>query len=211
MSDDKSTGGLDILLDAAAADAADRNSDNLPVPVNIGGRPSTYSDDIAEKICHRIANGETIRDICKDESYPARTTVQNWLGAHPEFAYRYAIARACLYEDVSDEIIKIADDTSKDHEEVAVATEDKDAPPAVKVKYVPEMVRRSALRCAQRWAWLAKHFPAKYGPPPTIAAALVQAIPEAPKTVGEVKPVIEEDPCWPTVQAIDRMLKANKT
>jgi hypothetical protein len=153
MSDDKSTGGLDILLDAAAADAADRSggAGNLSAPgANRGGRPSQYSVELCDEICDRIAGGESLQDICKEERYPARTTVQGWLRKHHEFAREYAIARACLVEDVCDEILQIADDSSGDYKLSGPA----DAPV---MQIVPDAVKRSALCCKERWTWLVWH------------------------------------------------------
>jgi hypothetical protein len=43
------------------------------------GRPSTYSFERAEFICERLAYGESLRQICSDESMPSRRTVFQWL------------------------------------------------------------------------------------------------------------------------------------
>lgn len=57
------------------------------------GRPSTYTDEIADQICDRLQNGESLRQICRDESMPDRTTVYRWRGDRSEFATKYARAR----------------------------------------------------------------------------------------------------------------------
>ena len=81
------------------------------------GRSQGYSNEIAETICDRLAEGESLRAICADPAMPARATVFRWLARHPEFRRSYAIARDCLTEYLWDEILKIADDSSGDYVE----------------------------------------------------------------------------------------------
>src|SRR5271169_4511560 len=49
------------------------------------GRPSAYSDKIAEAICDRLVDGESLRAICADPGMPARATVFRWLASNQEF------------------------------------------------------------------------------------------------------------------------------
>lgn len=76
------------------------------------GRPSEFSQETADEICHRIAKGESLRSICADEEsgwLPAQSTVYEWLKAHAEFAEQYARAREAQADHYVDEIINIAD------------------------------------------------------------------------------------------------------
>ena len=43
------------------------------------GRPSTYTPEIAEIICRRLADGESLRMICAVAPMPTRQTVRNWV------------------------------------------------------------------------------------------------------------------------------------
>ena len=43
------------------------------------GRPRKFNAEIAERICDRIAEGDTLRRICKDQEFPTRRTVQRWV------------------------------------------------------------------------------------------------------------------------------------
>ena len=43
------------------------------------GRPSKYSTEISEEICMRLANGEPLRQICRDDHMPAWQTVYDWM------------------------------------------------------------------------------------------------------------------------------------
>jgi hypothetical protein len=49
------------------------------------GRTSGYDIEIAETICERLLNGESLRAICTDPAMPARATVFRWLARNQEF------------------------------------------------------------------------------------------------------------------------------
>ena len=57
------------------------------------GRPSDYSEQIAEIICSRIGDGESLRHICANGDMPSKTSVMRWLEANKEFRDQYARAR----------------------------------------------------------------------------------------------------------------------
>ncbi len=57
------------------------------------GRPSIYSNELADLICERLACGESLRSICDDENFPNRVTVIRWLAKDDNFATKYARAR----------------------------------------------------------------------------------------------------------------------
>jgi hypothetical protein len=78
-------------------------------------RTSGCDVGIVEKICERLVNGESLRAICADPAMPARATVFRWLARNQEFRRSYALARQCQAEDLADEILKIADDSSRDY------------------------------------------------------------------------------------------------
>lgn len=73
------------------------------------GRPSTYTDETANKICDRLASGESMASICRDDAMPAQSTVYMWLASNGEFAERYARARENQMEAMADEILTICD------------------------------------------------------------------------------------------------------
>lgn len=50
------------------------------------GRPSTYSEEIAARICEAVAGGVSLSRICQEPWLPAYRTVLSWQKAHPEFA-----------------------------------------------------------------------------------------------------------------------------
>lgn len=79
-----------------------------------GGRPSMYTQELAKSICDRLANGESLRTICKSEGMPTRETVRVWRNDNPDFSGQYARAREDQADFYADECIEIADDKSQD-------------------------------------------------------------------------------------------------
>jgi hypothetical protein len=73
------------------------------------GRPSTYSEATAAALCERIAEGQSLREIGRDEAMPAVSTVCLWLAQHEAFSEQYARARAMQADVLAQEIIEIAD------------------------------------------------------------------------------------------------------
>ena len=53
--------------------------DSKDAPRKKTGRPSKYSTEISEEICMRLANGEPLRQICRDDHMPAWQTVYDWM------------------------------------------------------------------------------------------------------------------------------------
>lgn len=78
------------------------------------GRPTKYTAAIAEKICERLAMGETLRSICRDEDFPHEATVRAWaLDDYQGFYTQYSRARQIGLDCMADEVLHIAD-TPKD-------------------------------------------------------------------------------------------------
>jgi hypothetical protein len=75
------------------------------------GRPSSFTQQIADIICIRISEGESLKSITLDEDMPDRATVYRWLAADPAFCDMYARAREDQADTLADEIMAIADET----------------------------------------------------------------------------------------------------
>jgi len=117
------------------------------------GRPSSFTQEIADRICERIAEGEGLRRIVLDEGMPSEKTVYRWLRENGDFRQQYACAREDQAEHFLDEIMEIADDVSRD----TIATEKDGEQPNT------EWITRSRLRVdARKWA-MSKLAPKKYG------------------------------------------------
>lgn len=72
------------------------------------GRPSTYTDEIAQRIEDALADGKTYREVALMDGMPDRTTIYRWQAANPDFATRCARARADNLHDVVDDMDEIA-------------------------------------------------------------------------------------------------------
>lgn len=79
------------------------------------GRPLTYNAEIAAEICRRLAEGQTLREVCRDESMPPESTVRLWaLDDRDGFAAQYTLAREVGYLAMADELLEVADDGKND-------------------------------------------------------------------------------------------------
>ena len=73
------------------------------------GRPSIYSDKLANEICTRLGLGESLRKICLSEDMPSLSSVMSWLTRKPDFLEQYTRAREIQAETQFDELIDIVD------------------------------------------------------------------------------------------------------
>lgn len=78
------------------------------------GRPSKYTQKLADLIIERVAGGETLTKICESDQMPDRRTVYRWTEANEAFRHAYARAREHQLESWADEILDIASDQSRD-------------------------------------------------------------------------------------------------
>lgn len=121
------------------------------------GRPSTFSAEIAAVICGQLAEGQSLRSICKAEDMPPESTVRGWVVDNVDgFAAQYTRARDLGLDAVADELLDIADDGTNDWME-----RNSEGNPGWAVN--GEHVQRSRLRLDARKWYLSKLAPKKYG------------------------------------------------
>jgi len=77
---------------------------------------STYTTQMADIICIRLAEGESLKEIVKTEGMPNRATVYRWLLEQPAFCDKYARAREEQADTLADEIIAISDENPRTNE-----------------------------------------------------------------------------------------------
>jgi hypothetical protein len=80
----------------------------------MAGRPSLYTPELAADICARLAEGESMRSICRGEGMPALSTVFLWLGNNPQFLEQYTRAREAQADALFEDVLEIADDARND-------------------------------------------------------------------------------------------------
>ena len=56
------------------------------------GRPTTYTEEIANKICELITEGKSLRSIAEMEGMPCTSNVFKWLTEYKQFSEHYARA-----------------------------------------------------------------------------------------------------------------------
>lgn len=60
------------------------------------GRPSTFSQEIADRICELMVSGLDMEEICARKDMPSRMTVWRWQRDRPDFDRQCARAREAL-------------------------------------------------------------------------------------------------------------------
>lgn len=133
------------------------------------GRPSLYNDALAIDICDRLAHGESLRTICKDDHMPTDRAVLRWLfdGKHTNFVQQYARAREAQADYYAAEIIEIGD-------EITVEATYQGA--AVLLDISNAAVSRNRLRVDARKWYASKLAPKKYGDRIELAGEITHAL-----------------------------------
>jgi len=86
-----------------------------PRTLHKGGPRTLYSKRVADEICGGLASGRALASIASDPAMPAAPTVLDWVNKDVDgFHAAYARAREIGHYALADEIIDIADDSSKD-------------------------------------------------------------------------------------------------
>lgn len=120
------------------------------------GRPTNYSQKLADEICHQLAQGLSLRTVCKSEEMPAISTVFNWFRTKKGFVEQYARAKQESADAMAEEILDIADDGSNDFMVITKGNKEYE----VENK---EVTNRSRLRVDTRKWIMSKMKPKKYG------------------------------------------------
>lgn len=126
------------------------------------GRPSDYSAELAEVICIRLSEGESLRSVCRDEKLPDKATVLRWIARHDDFRDQYVRAKAQGAEAIAEEMFEIADDASNDYM-VDMELDEDGKERAAGYRLMGENIQRSKLRVDTRKWYLSKIMPKKYG------------------------------------------------
>jgi hypothetical protein len=91
-----------------------------------GGRPTKYTQELADEICARIADGQSLREICRDDDLPVMSTIMLWaakdrraLAENKEsdykgFSEQYESACEARLLMHAEELLDIADDGTND-------------------------------------------------------------------------------------------------
>lgn len=65
----------------------------LPCLYMAMGRPSDFTQEIADKVCAGVAQGISLRTLCKNEDLPSIQTIFSWFRLHKDFLEQYERAK----------------------------------------------------------------------------------------------------------------------
>lgn len=143
----------------------------------LGAPPYKWTEEIEQEIFDRIAKGQAVRSICKDDWLPSERTFYKRLAEDAEFTQRYMRAREAQADAIFEECLIIADSQEGDVIEVdGVEQVNHDA------------IARAKLRIDTR-KWMAgKLRPKVYGDKMDLTHGNPDGTPISFKTVIETKP-----------------------
>lgn len=113
--------------------------------------------EVIKRLLDGIADGKTLRALCREDGMPNWRTVYDWIEADADLAARFERAREIGFDAIAEDVFDIADDGTNDW----VERERKDGTPDIVLN--SEHVQRSKLRIETRMKLLAKWHPKKYG------------------------------------------------
>lgn len=77
------------------------------------GRPSKYTEELADRMMIEIAAGMSVRALCEDLDWtPDKKTFYTWMYKHPEFLHKYESAKAAQAQWAAELIEEIADNAT---------------------------------------------------------------------------------------------------
>lgn len=76
------------------------------------GRPQSYTREIGDRVCQRIAGGESLRSISQDPQMPYRGTVIRWALSKDNAGFRHQFDTACQAraELWAEELVDLSDE-----------------------------------------------------------------------------------------------------
>lgn len=74
------------------------------------GRPSVFTQDLADRICAELADGRSMRSVCREDWCPSMQTVFRWLREKDSFREQYTRAKEEAADAMIEEMSEIADE-----------------------------------------------------------------------------------------------------
>jgi hypothetical protein len=136
------------------------------------GRPSLKTAELVETICERLAKGEPLAAICRDDGMPHPSTVRDWMSADADVSRAIARAREDGEDWLAAECLQIADTpvegTFEKYEPVVIDNpDDPELPQTTELRLVErkleDMLGHRKLQIETRLKLLSKWNPKKYG------------------------------------------------
>ena len=115
------------------------------------GRPTRYTEELADEMCLQMAKGASLITICAREGMPVLSTILLWLAKDDEFRTKVGRARELRADIHAEEVLVIADNSGVNEFELDGKTR--------KV-----IIERAKLMIETRLRLMALMNPMKYGP-----------------------------------------------
>lgn len=158
------------------------------------GRPSKYTQDLADRLCEQLAEGNSMHRVCEADGMPDKRTVFRWLRTNKEFRHQYEEAKSVAADKLAEEIIEIADDGRNDYMETIITEASEGCPEIIGRKLHPENIQRSRLRVDAR-KWIASKLkPKKYGDKTVLGSDEDNPLFPTAVNVNVVRPEKRSDP-----------------
>ena len=91
----------------------------------MAGRPSDYTDELADEFCNRVSEGRSLASVCADDDMPSQQTIYRWMREKPPFREKIALSREERKENTRHKLVAMADrvleDTALDPQRVNAA------------------------------------------------------------------------------------------
>jgi hypothetical protein len=156
------------------------------------GDTMTITPETFDRICEQLAEGQSLRAICREPGMPSVWTVLRYVDASPEASQQYARARELQAEFFAQDIVDISDDATNDYMKTV------DADGVVGYKLNGENIARSKLRVDSR-KWIASRIlPKKYGDKTLVGSDPDNPLPQAFVKIERI--IVKADNGEPTDQ-----------
>jgi hypothetical protein len=144
-----------------------------------------YSEPLAIEICERISSGELLINICLDEHMPTVRRCNQWLGESIEFKGLYGASISDRLNIFEEEIIRIADDASRDFKEVVRNGRAQRVPDG-------EAIARAKLRVEMRLKHLRAYRPDRWAEQSTLITKSADGFDPTSMTAEELEKTISD-------------------
>ena len=119
-------------------------------------RPGIFTPALDDAICSQLADGKSLRTVCRAPNMPDKATVFRWLRTKDDFRDHYTRAKQEAADALADEILDIADNGTNDWMTVEYGGQERQI-------VDKEAVQRSHIRIEARKWLMAKAKPKVYG------------------------------------------------
>lgn len=84
------------------------------VTISKGKHGISYTVELGKEVITRLSNGQSLHSICKLDHMPHIATIYDWIAKEPSFGEHYGRAREQAAHTLFDQMLDIADDSTRD-------------------------------------------------------------------------------------------------